>query len=69
VLARSDEESLGEIAPDMYLRMIDARERTAHLIPEDDLLWAVRAYPAFCEQRERSIASMLRSLLFDLGVR
>jgi hypothetical protein len=68
LLARSDEESLGEIAPDVYLRMIDARERTAHLIPEDDLLWAVGAYPAFCEQRERSITSMLRSLLFDLGV-
>jgi len=28
----------------------------------------VKAYPAFCEQRERLISSMLRSLLFDLGV-
>ena len=68
LLARSDEESLGEIAPDIYLRMIESRERTAHLIPDDDILWTVRAYAAFCEQRERSIASMLRSLLFELGV-
>ena len=49
--------------------MIDPRERTAHLIPEDDHLWPVSTYPAFCEQRESAIASMLRSLLFDLGVR
>jgi len=68
LLARSDQESLGEIAPDIYLRMIESRARTAHLIPEDDALWSVDGYAAFCEQRERSIASMLRSLLFDLGV-
>ncbi|HVR63870.1 MAG TPA: DUF262 domain-containing protein [Polyangia bacterium] len=68
LLARSDQESLGEIAPDVYLRMIEPRERAVHLIPEDDVLWNVNGYAAFCEQRERSIASMLGSLLFDLGV-
>jgi hypothetical protein len=68
LLARSDKESLGEIAPEIYLRMIEARDRTAHLIPEDDTLWTVKGYAAFCEQRERLMASMLRSLLFDLGV-
>jgi hypothetical protein len=68
LLARSDKESLGEIGPDIYLRMIEPRERTAHLIPNDDALWTVETYTAFCEQRERMIASMLRSLLFDLGV-
>jgi hypothetical protein len=68
LLARSDEESLGEIAPDIYLRMIDSGDRSAHLIPDDDTLWSVKTYAAFCEQRERLLASMLRSLLFDLGV-
>jgi hypothetical protein len=68
LLARSDKESLGEIGPDIYLRMIEPRDRTAHLIPANDGLWAVKSYAAFCEERERLMASMLRSLLFDLGV-
>jgi hypothetical protein len=68
LLARSDKESLGEIGPDIYLRMIEPRDRAAHLIPDDDALWNVHAYPAFCEQRERQLASMLRVLLFELGV-
>jgi hypothetical protein len=68
LLARSDKESLGEIGPDIYLRMIEARDRTAHLIPADDGLWGVKSYAAFCEQRERMMASMLRSLLFNLGI-
>jgi hypothetical protein len=68
LIARSDEESLGEIAPDIYLRMIAAGDRSAHLIPEDHALWSVDRYAAFCEQRERMLSSMLRSLLYDLGV-
>lgn len=68
LLARGDKEHLGEIAPDIYLRIIEPRERTAHLIPEDDSLWNVQNYNAFCEQRERVMASILRDLLYDLGV-
>ena len=36
LLARSDKEHLGEIAPDVYLRIIEPRDRAAHLIPDDD---------------------------------
>jgi hypothetical protein len=68
LLARSDKESLGEIAPDIYLRMIDAQAHATHLIPEDHALWTVSAYVAFCEERERIMTAMLRSLLYDLGV-
>ena len=68
LLVRSDREHLGEIAPDIYLRIIEARDRSAHLIPEDDTLWNVARYNDFCQQRERSIASMLRDLLHGLGI-
>ena len=68
LLTRSDKEHLGEIAPDVYLRIIESRDRSAHLIPNDDTLWTLPRYNSFCEQRERDIASMLRDLLFDLGI-
>jgi hypothetical protein len=68
LMARSDDESLGEIGPDIYLRMIDESDRAAHLIPDDHALWSVDRYVEFCEERERLLASMLRSLLFDLGI-
>jgi hypothetical protein len=68
LLARSDREALGEIAPEIYLGMIGPAERSAHLIPDDHALWAVSAYARFCEERERLMTSMLRSLLYDLGV-
>jgi hypothetical protein len=68
LLARSDKESLGEIAPDIYLRMIDAQAHSTHLIPDDHALWTVSSFVQFCEERERHMTSMLRSLLFDLGV-
>jgi hypothetical protein len=68
LLARSDKEHLGEIAPDIYLRMIESRERSSHLIPNDDALWNVARYNDFCEQRERAIAAMLRDLLYGLGI-
>ena len=68
LLTRSDKEHLGEIAPDLYLRIIEPRERSAHLIPDDDALWSVARYHEFCQQRERAIAAMLRDLLFGLGI-
>jgi hypothetical protein len=68
LLARSDKESLGEIAPDIYLGMIDPQARSTHLIPSDHDLWTVSCFVPFCEERERSLTSMLRSLLFDLGI-
>ncbi len=68
LLTRSDKEHLGEIAPDLYLRIIEPRERSAHLIPDDDGLWSVASYHEFCQQRERAIAAMLRDLLFGLGI-
>jgi hypothetical protein len=48
--------------------MIEMRDRSSHLIPGDDALWTLARYHEFCEQRERSIAVMLRDLLFDLGI-
>jgi hypothetical protein len=68
LLARSDQEALGEIAPEIYLGMIEPAARATHLIPEDHDQWAVSAYVRFCEERERLMTSMLRSLLYDLGV-
>jgi hypothetical protein len=68
LLTRSDNEHLGDNPPDTYLWVVESRERLAHLIPEDSTLWGVESYKAFCEQRERVLASMLRDLLFGLGV-
>ena len=68
LLARSDNELVGDTAPDVYLRVIDARDRAFHLIPDDPSLWTVQRYNEFAEQRERGLARMLRDLLFDLGV-
>ena len=48
--------------------MIDAQAHSTHLIPDDHGLWSVSSYVAFCEERERLMTAMLRSLLFDLGV-
>jgi hypothetical protein len=68
VLARSDKEHVGESEPDAYMQLVEPRERAAHLIPDDAGLWVVESYKRFCEQRERAMASMLRDLLFELGV-
>jgi hypothetical protein len=68
VLTRSDHEELGELAPAQYLHDLDPRDRFAHLLPEDSSVWWVESYKTFCEQRERSIAAMIRDLLVTLGV-
>jgi len=68
LLTRSDNEHLGETPADTYLWVVEARERGAHLIPEDSTLWSVENYKTFCEQRERVLASMLRDLLWGMGV-
>jgi len=68
LLARADKEHIGEIAPDIYLRIIEPSDRAAHLIPDDDGLWTVARYNDFCEQRERAITAMLRDLLYGLGI-
>jgi hypothetical protein len=68
LLARSDSEHLGEIAPAIYLPAVEPGERSAHLIPEDPREWTVDRYNFFCEERERLLASMLRDLLFNLGI-
>jgi len=68
LLARSDSEHLGDTPPHAYLPTVDASERAGHLLPEDGALWSAAHYHTFCEQRERRLASMLRDLLFDLGV-
>jgi hypothetical protein len=70
LLARSDREHLGETPPEIYLHTVEQRERAAHLLPDEGpgALWTVAQYNAFCEQRERLIASMLRDLLYSLGV-
>ena len=68
LLARSDSEHIGDMAPDVYLVAVEPTERSAHLIPDDPTLWTVPEYHGFCEQRERLMASMLRDLLFNLGI-
>ena len=67
-LARSDDEMVGDTAPDVYLRVIEPSDRASHLIPDDPGLWTVQRYNQFAERRERALASMLRDLLFDLGI-
>jgi hypothetical protein len=69
LLARSDTEHLGEMAPDVYLPATEPPVRAGHLIPEDPSLWVVPQFNNFCEQRERLLASMLRDLLFELAIR
>ena len=68
LLVRSDTEHIGDTAPDVYLRIIEPVDRSAHLIPDDTSLWSLARYNTFCEQRERSLATMLRDLLFSYGV-
>jgi len=68
LLARSDSEHLGDTAPDAYLPAIEPGARSGHLIPDDPALWTVARYNSFCEERERLMASMLRDLLFNLGI-
>jgi hypothetical protein len=68
LLVRSDNEHIGETAPDVYLGIVEPADRAAHLVPEDSGLWSVARYNAFCEQRERALAAMLRDLLFSYGV-
>jgi hypothetical protein len=68
LLVRSDLEQLSDIAPDVYLRIVEPVDRAAHLIAEDATLWSVSRYHTFCEQRERALASMLRDLLYQYKV-
>ena len=68
LLVRSDNEHIGDTAPDVYLRIIEPLDRAAHLIPEDTGLWSIAQYNAFCEQRERALAGMLRDLLYSYKV-
>jgi hypothetical protein len=68
LLVRSDAENIGDTAPDVYLRIIEPVDRSAHLIPEDTGLWKTSRYNAFCEARERALAAMLRDLLYDYKV-
>ena len=65
---RSDNEHIGETAPDVYLRIIEPADRSTHLIPDDGGLWSITRYHQFCEERERGLASMLRDLLYSYGV-
>ena len=53
LLVRSDNEHIGETAPDVYLRIIEPADRAAHLIPDDGGLWSITRYNEFCEERER----------------
>src|SRR5215831_14434807 len=68
LLVRSDVENIGDTAPDVYLRIIEPVDRSAHLIPDDTTLWSIARYTAFCEQRERALAAMLRDLLYEYKV-
>ena len=68
VLVRSDSENIGDTAPEVYLRIIEPVDRSAHLIPEDTGLWTMARYNEFCEARERALAAMLRDLLYSYKV-
>jgi len=68
LLVRSDSEHIGDTAPDVYLRLIEPVDRSAHLIPEDTGLWTMARYNDFCEARERALAAMLRDLLYSYKV-
>lgn len=68
LLVRSDSEHIGDTSPDVYLRIIEPADRSAHLIPGDTGLWSLTRYNAFCEQRERALAVMLRDLLYSYKV-
>ena len=59
---------LGDTPASEYLPQLAPKDRSAHLIPDDPGLWSVENYKAFCEQRERALASMLHALLAGLGV-
>ncbi len=68
LLVRSDSEHIGDTSPDVYLRIIEPADRSAHLIPGDAGLWSLTRYNAFCEERERALAAMLRDLLYGYQV-
>jgi hypothetical protein len=68
LLVRSDSEHIGDTSPDVYLRIIEPADRSAHLIPGDSGLWSLTRYNAFCEERERALAAMLRDLLYSYKV-
>jgi hypothetical protein len=68
LLVRSDVENIGDTAPNVYLRIIEPVDRSVHLIPDDTTLWSLDRYNEFCEQRERSLAGMLRDLLYGYKV-
>jgi len=68
LLTRSDNESLGETPPDVYLAEVERSELTNHLILHDPALWTVEGFRSFCEQREREMAIMIRDLLIKLGL-
>jgi hypothetical protein len=68
LLTRTDKEEIGDSPPSDYLSALAPKDRIAHLIPEDRALWSVDNYKAFCEQRERALASMLHALLAGLGL-
>jgi hypothetical protein len=68
LLVRTDNDHIGETAPDVYLRIIEPLDRSAHLIPDDTILWSITRYKEFCEQRERAMAAMLRDLLYSYRV-
>jgi hypothetical protein len=68
LLTRSDNEMLGETPPEIYLPHVDPRELKSHLVPPDPALWGLDGFKAFCEQRERQVALMIRELLTKLGL-
>jgi hypothetical protein len=67
LLTRSDNETLGERAPESYLPEVEHHELIAHLVPRDPALWKVEGFTQFCEEREQHLALMIRHLLTDLG--
>ena len=40
LLVRSDLEQIGDMAPDIYMRIIQPADRAAHLISDDASLWS-----------------------------
>lgn len=69
ILSRSDNEHLGDREPAEYLSEVDGREKEVHFIPASCRPWSTERYDEFCEQRERLMASAIKSLLEGIGVK
>ena len=68
LLFRSDNGSIGDDEPAVYLGKLPEEHLRAHAIPVDPSLWKVGKFQESCLERERMIARIISAMLTDLGV-